>query len=482
MRAAWGLGLILAVLVGPAAAQDISEDTSWYAIIAEGGDWVGHGSRTITPRPDGRDIAEVQELRFQEAGSPETVVTEQTTTRQNREGRTLSIDQLTRTGASSTQIEARIGAAEAHILRRTQSGLHETRVPLPRDVRFDAGAGLLAAWNPVMVPRLEFRNFSLDAMVVERVTIERLAGAAPTSGGGIVVLRKRFDGGQLRSVARLTLDASRHLIAASQPMFGTSMTIRPVSREEASLSRPPYRLLRDSMIKSPFRIPPSAMQAHIRYRFTFRDGIEFAPPETGEQRVTAGSGETTLDICEDCGAGLPSDKAYLADALRPTAWLQSDHPRLKAIVASVARLRLSNTRKMELLTDTARGLMGRVDFVGHYSALETIQRGAGDCTEAAVLLAALGRAAGIPTRVVNGLAYSRERYHGVSNAFMPHSWTLAWTDGKWRSFDSALDRFDSTHIALTIGDGDARSIASASQLAGLLRWEGMSEVRSPPAS
>ena len=75
------------------------------------------------------------------------------------------------------------------------------------------------------------------------------------------------------------------------------------------------------------------------------------------------------------------------------------------------------------------------------------------------------------------LAYSRAAYHGVSNAFLPHSWTLAYVDGAWRSFDLALEEFDSTHIALTVGDGDARSIAAAGQLASLLRLDGLAEVR-----
>jgi hypothetical protein len=65
---------------------------------------------------------------------------------------------------------------------------------------------------------------------------------------------------------------------------------------------------------------------------------------------------------------------------------------------------------------------------------------------------------------------------------MPHSWTLAWVDGDWRSFDLALDAFDSTQIALTVGDGDARSILAASQLASLLNWEAMVEVRPRPAA
>jgi len=89
----------------------------------------------------------------------------------------------------------------------------------------------------------------------------------------------------------------------------------------------------------------------------------------------------------------------------------------------------------------------------------------------------LGRAAGIPMRVASGLTYSRESYHGVSNAFMPHSWTLAYVDGRWRSFDLALNEFDSTHIALTIGDGDPRSVAAAGQLASLLVLDSLAEVR-----
>ena len=32
--------------------------------------------------------------------------------------------------------------------------------------------------------------------------------------------------------------------------------------------------------RSPFRMSAAALQGHIRYRFTFRDGLDFAPPQT----------------------------------------------------------------------------------------------------------------------------------------------------------------------------------------------------------
>ncbi len=162
--------------------------------------------------------------------------------------------------------------------------------------------------------------------------------------------------------------------------------------------------------------------------------------------------------------------------------MQSDAPQLKAIADPVAKLPISDSAKMRMLLDKARPYLSKIDFTGHYSALETLSRRSGDCTEASVLLAALGRAAGVPTRVANGLVYSRESYHGIANAWMPHSWTLAFADGRWRSFDLALDNFDSTHIALTVGDGDEQSVLAAAQLAGLLGWDSMAEVRTAPSN
>ncbi|MCW3837999.1 transglutaminase-like domain-containing protein [Sphingomonas canadensis] len=469
------------MLAGPAGAGQARDDSGWYAILAGNGDWIGHGSRTGMPAGSGRETFETQQVWLDDGGSGARRVVEETRTRFDARGVPVSIARTVRTGTRVTlRMTARFEAGVAVITRESGADRQVIRVPLPAGVRFDGGSGLIARWDRARDPALSFAAFNLDAMAVERVTIEPIPGpAAP--GGGFTALRKRYEGGELRGVARLVIGADGRILESHQPMFGTSVTIAPATREEAMKSRPPYRLVTNAMVKSPYRIPPAAMSGHIRYRFGFTDGIVFAPPETGEQRVTMAGGSLTLDICGDCGPGLASDPAALAAALRPTPWLQSDHPRIRAIAAPFARMKISDMRKMELLLEEARPYIRKVSFVGHFSALETIRRQSGDCTEAAVLLAALARAAGIPAKVANGLAYSRARYHGVSNAFMPHSWVLAWADGRWRSFDLALEAFDSAHIVLTVGDGDARSIAAANQLASLLRWETMSEVRSVPA-
>lgn len=66
-------------------------------------------------------------------------------------------------------------------------------------------------------------------------------------------------------------------------------------------------------------------------------------------------------------------------------------------------------------------------------ASEVVKSKQGDCTEYAVLLAAVMRSQGVPARVAVGFAY-------VANpaSLVPHMWTEAWIDGQWIPFDATL--------------------------------------------
>ena len=482
-----GLTAIFAATAAAAGAP--AGEVRWYVIVTGNGTAIGHASEEVIATPDGREIVDSQEMDVGEqvgpptqligADAPSTHLSSRTVFHQDRDGRTVSIETFNQTGRDWSRVEAKIEADRAFVTRETQAEKRGQTIDLPPSVRFDDGAALLEGWDAAKTPRLEFDGFDIDAMEVEHVVIEA-AGAADAEGR-TQALRKRYAGDAMLNATPILVGRDGHVIEARHPMFGTTLVIRASDRDTALAPHPAYRLLPNAMTKSLYRIPQPATLGHMRYRFAFRDGTQFALPQTGEQRVTPEKGFATVDICADCGPGLAIDAATLADALKPTAWLQSDAPQLKAIADPVAKLNISDSEKMRMLRDKARPYLAKVDFTGHYSALETLSRRAGDCTEASVLLAALGRAAGIPTRVANGLVYSRESYHGIANAWMPHSWTLAFADGKWRSFDLALDNFDSTHIALTVGDGDEQSVLAAAQLAGLLGWDSMAEVRTAPS-
>ncbi len=476
-----GMALVLILAAaGAQAAEEPSDGAAWYSIVTGEGVVIGHASQAVIEHSDGRETVDFREvLLAADEGAPVRQTT-RTVTREDADGRTVSIDSTSRTGRRWSHDFARFGEDKAVITHETRKGRRTVTVPLPPTVRFDGGEGLLAGWDPAAAPQLEFHAFSVEDAEVERVVIQALPGAPPGQPGGLTAIRMRYDGDAVVGLSRLILDRDRHIVSVDQPMFGAAITLRAADKETATAPHPPYRPLTQAMVKSPFRISASAREGHIRYRFGFRGGLAFPLPQTGEQRVTVKGGVTTLDICEGCGPGLATDPATLADARKPTAWMQSDDPRLKRIAGPVAERPVSDARKMEILTEIARRRIAELDMIGHYSALEALSRRAGDCTESAVLLAALGRAAGIPTRVANGLIYTREFYHGASNAFMPHNWVLAYVDGEWRSYDAGVAAFDATHIALTVGDGDAKSISAARQLAGLLDWQGMVEIKPRP--
>jgi hypothetical protein len=479
-RHARRLTILAALLLTAQTPPPAPADMTWYVIAAENGQRVGYASREVIQSPEGRQVTDFSQIRMRDENDPPRTIQESSVVRIDPAGRVLSISDTSRTGALGSSLVVRIGDGEADIVRETGGDRRTMRVPLPAGIRFDGGEGLFRDWDMRAVPRLDFVNFNLGSLAPERVVIAPVNGGAPDAEGRVTVLRTRYDGNELREVARLLLDRQRRILAITQPMFGTNITMRVSDRSTAERFHMPYRAMHNSMVRAPYTVPDGSVLGHLRYRFAYRDGLEFPLPQTGEQRVRAEAGAAIVDICAGCGPGLATDAATLADARRPTVWMQSDHPRLQAIAMPVARLPVSDTRKMEMLLARAKPLLRRVDYAGHFSALEALERRAGDCTEAAVLLAALGRAAGIPTRVASGLAYSRAPFQGVPNVYMPHSWVLAYVDGRWKSFDLALERFDSTHIALTVGDGDARSIMAASQLASLLSWETMVEVRPRP--
>jgi len=95
------------------------------------------------------------------------------------------------------------------------------------------------------------------------------------------------------------------------------------------------------------------------------------------------------------------------------------------------------------------------------SASETARTGSGDCTEHAVLLAAVLKARGIPARVCHGLVYVEQggsaingevEVDGYGNAentlagqFGWHMWSQALVNGKWYDFDATL------HVPYSVG-------------------------------
>ena len=87
------------------------------------------------------------------------------------------------------------------------------------------------------------------------------------------------------------------------------------------------------------------------------------------------------------------------------------------------------------------------------SASEVLRLKSGDCTEHSTLFAALGRAAGIPVKMVFGIILN------PNGELFFHNWNEAFADGKWVTIDSTFDMVpaDSSRISLIYGGSNSKS-------------------------
>lgn len=214
-------------------------------------------------------------------------------------------------------------------------------------------------------------------------------------------------------------------------------------------------LIHARLVASPYKMSENARSGRIRYALAFEPALAWPWPATGEQRVQmrdATAATALIDVCADCGDEAAPDAAGLRRYLAPNAWIDSDERSVRAFARQHARGQGAERRMQSLVRAVQQHMNGPIAYRDYLSASQALASRGGDCTEFALLLAALGRAQGIPTRVAYGIAYS-SRFTGQSHVFSPHVWTQAWNGRRWVSYDAGLGRFDSGHIALRIGDG-----------------------------
>ncbi|MEL7265763.1 MAG: transglutaminase-like domain-containing protein [Planctomycetota bacterium] len=168
-----------------------------------------------------------------------------------------------------------------------------------------------------------------------------------------------------------------------------------------------------------------------------------------------GSVDLTVDFRTDSLMESPPTAADLASG----PLIDSNHRTIQKYASTIVSL--DGDTQMDAakrVVETAADLIEtRPGTLGFASASQAIRRGEGDCTEYAVLTAALMRAKGIPARVAAGMVIvpttssSEENADAAGESDGPdvtpaakthrlayHMWNLVYIDGRWVHFDAAL--------------------------------------------
>ena len=132
-------------------------------------------------------------------------------------------------------------------------------------------------------------------------------------------------------------------------------------------------------------------------------------------------------------AGPPSDPPTDADRQASTM-LQSDDPTVRKMAEAVAA---GESDAWTIATALENHVKKSIRLKNYSTAMATAAEVAqsleGDCTEHAMLLAALCRARSIPARVAIGLVY-----YPSASGFAYHMWTEAWIKDRWVPLDATL--------------------------------------------
>jgi len=255
-------------------------------------------------------------------------------------------------------------------------------------------------------------------------------------------------------------------VLREEGMLGFTLVREPRELALAPIAGAPVDVAEASRIPLVGDIAAPRERAVLRLRLggAGAAGVPSAPPR---QRVRGDVLEIERERVPSRAAPLPTDGS-LAAYLAPAPFIESDDPAIVAVVAEIVGDETDPLRRARLLLDWVHGNLTQAPSVTVPSARAVLRSRRGDCNEHAVLLAALGRAAGIPARVAAGAVY-------LQDGFYYHAWTEFWLDG-WVSADAVFAQMpaDATHVRLI--EGGPEQHVRLAEVVGRLTFTAMGDA------
>jgi transglutaminase-like putative cysteine protease len=281
-------------------------------------------------------------------------------------------------------------------------------------------------------------------------------------------------------VSQLWLDAQGRTLRSWIPAI--EQEIVRTTREDAM--RPtderPLDLLAASVVRLTGDRTPSPQARKIVYRARRTDGpirglfsegagqhVRHIDEQTAELHVELVTPETPPAQPATAAPRPPGDAER-----QPSSFVQSDDPQIVAMARQAAGRETDPWRVACALERFVAEAVRNTDFSQAFAtAAEVARTLEGDCTEHAVLLAALCRARQIPARVAFGLVY-----YPPLRGFAYHMWTEVWIGNRWLPLDGTLGQGRVGPDHLKLGDSNLAGEAALADLLGIVSVFGRLEL------
>jgi transglutaminase-like putative cysteine protease len=464
---------LVAVLVGAAfalahpphaRAADPEILAEHWDLMRIGGNPAGH-VHTIVRRkgtPEAPLIETTATSRMEMARLGETmVIEEESVTTERPDGSLVSIRKNQKASALETLVEVTFGDAQAVMATTAMGQRREAKVPVPagtvgpaKSERIPIEAGLKAG------TKHEIRTFAVDlgGAAVATVTVGAAEEVETLDGKQrLVRLDSTLDVLPVRTAAWVTPEGST--LATRMEIGGMVIeTLRGTKEQvlEAQAGKKgAAEVFEGSMIRTRHLIPHARAIDGALMRVTLRrPDVVLSGLEDERQKIEAREAEGALlvrvrRVVPPGGAGgkrpLAKPPEDIAPYLVSTSMLQADDPLIKHAAQEAVGAETDAWKAAQAIEAWVYKAIGKKNMgVAFASALEVCTNREGDCTEHAVLAAALCRAAGIPSRVALGLEY-------LTGIFGGHAWTEVWIDGRWYPIDATLGTGSADALHLTLG-------------------------------
>lgn len=289
-----------------------------------------------------------------------------------------------------------------------------------------------------------------------------------------------FEGAALRvATTLLGLESETWYDGQARPLLETALQGAMISALEDAPRARAY-LVEASLNKAEslldFSLLPSAPIAAPRRVAALSLVLEGVPaalevPRTGGQRCGRDGARLACRIDRRTPRD-PGDARHAARYLRPSLAAPSNERRFVELAQSVAGDAPGPQAKIERLLGWIEANIAQ-EAVDVFSADDVLRERRAECQGHAYLFAALARALGLPTRVVNGVVYM-----AAQGGFLYHTWNEVWIEGQgWRPVDATFSQplADATHLALAVGESPAE-LAPLAAMVGRARVAALGDI------
>jgi hypothetical protein len=194
----------------------------------------------------------------------------------------------------------------------------------------------------------------------------------------------------------------------------------------------------------PIRNPRAVSSLKVRLK---RISLAKFAINDGRQKLTGNTLHVMKDEWPDSPSlSLPSNGKEVKAYLRPTTLIQSHHSLIRGRATEIVGTKAGTVAAIRAMSEWVYHHIEKKPTLSLPSALEVLESRMGDCNEHAILLVALLRSLGIPSRPCVGIVYFKD-------GFYYHAWVEVWM-GRWLSVDPTLNQVpaDATHIKFVHGD------------------------------